>query len=242
MLKGHFGICPALFLKHHVKIKICIQTYCNNFNALLFGLPKKTYNYYKTLRRTRGWEHITPILIVLHWPPVHFRMDFSWFVMFNSLSKYELLRTWGPLAMAFELSLRFWRYILLNFILCIYFTLYLNTSYVSNFNLYLITILVPVFPLWGSFMPGLGRLVCGRCHGSCPRIEGWGPASQPHDYRTDPFAVPDWVDTVAMFLWLSWFLIWMDSQFKLPSQQSQACVGVTRYMVRLDLILISCFF
>ena len=57
----------------------------DNCNALLFGLPKYQLNKLQLIQNTaariatltKKYDHVTPVLIKLHWLPVHFRIIFK---------------------------------------------------------------------------------------------------------------------------------------------------------------------
>ena len=86
-----------------------ISSKLDNCNSLLYGLPKHMISSLQSVQNTaarivtltRKFDHITPVLIQLHWLPVHFRIHFKVLLLV-----YKTLNGMAPLYIMELLSYR----------------------------------------------------------------------------------------------------------------------------------------
>ena len=86
-----------------------ISSKLDNCNSLLYGLPKRMISSLQSVQNTaarivtltRKFDHITPVLIQLHWLPVHVRIHFKVLLLV-----YKALNGMAPLYIRELLSYR----------------------------------------------------------------------------------------------------------------------------------------
>ena len=117
-LVRHFLTLHANSLSRTSRISVCFpdihflvrdQQYLTNSNSLLYGLPKHMIGSLQSVQNTaarivtltKKFDHITPVLIQLHWLPVHFQILFKVLLLV-----YKALNGMAPLYITELLSYR----------------------------------------------------------------------------------------------------------------------------------------